>query len=248
MHKNKRINYLCKNYFTKEFPGYEIENKWTLLNQETVLTILKLKEDILNNNWHPYKLQRCMGKLTTGIKFFKFNFLFWGIEKNNKWQQVAMVAESSNSKYFINFKKEGKILHCKNITLKNPPYIRKETRKDCWINYNSMINEIKSIHPKAKLMGKMTREKCSLFITNVLSHRNFCLSADKCEINNSILSQLEIEYKGRNGIWFFNHFFSKIEILKEYNNINSILEKDYFDLIKPTKIKKFYWIINHLKI
>lgn len=235
-------------HFTKEFPGYEIESKWTLLNQVSVLTILKWSEDISFGIWEPYKIQKSMGQLPTGIRYFSIEFVFWGVYIDGVWREIAKAAKSPwrQNHYLLAFKEDEESFLSNFPITTHRPLKRKELRKGDWIDYQTMTSRVTSVARNATIIGKMVRERCSVYITNSVSFRNFCLSADRCESQDSILSQVEIEYKGRNGIWFWHPDLSGIEILNEFQILHSILENQYPGLLLPTTIKKFQWIINSL--
>lgn len=242
-------NQLQINYFTKEFCGYEIESKFLVLNQSPVLTFFELYSDINDFGWDPYVVQRCMGSLRTDIRFFGLEFIFWGANINDNWEQAAMAAISPwrKDRYLLALKSNTEELNY--FRPKEIPnlVIRKEIRDGRWINENEMIKKIKLANPKAEMIAKIFREKCSIYVTNKNSLRNFCLSADICYLQNNTLSQVEIEYKGRNGLWIKNHYISAKEIVNEFSTLHWIIRTRYPKMLFPDKITKFQWIINCLK-
>lgn len=236
-------------YFTKEFPDYEIESKWTLLNQSPVLTLLKLMNDIASGLWDSYKIQRCMGQMPSGIRFFDVKFIFWGVCVDGVWREVAKAAKCPWHKnyYLLAFKNEEEFFVSDMSNFPQCPLKRRESRSGSWIDYQTMVNQVNLDSPGAMIIGEIQRERCSIYITNTKSYRNFCLSADRCKFQSSILSQVEIEYKGRNGIWFWHPMISELEILNEFRELHKILQLKYRGLILPTTTKKFRWIVDCLE-
>lgn len=230
-----------KEYFTKEFSEYEIESKWVLLTQNPVSALLMFMKDIAMGLWSPYAIQRCMGKLPIGVRFFSVDFIFFGNYDNDVWHEIAKAAVSpwQTDRYLLAFK--GKEEYFNFVADMHYPLKRKEQRSGDWIDYDTMMNQIKFVAPDVATVGKIKRERCSIYITNPFSFRNFCLSADKCVFQESILSQVEVEYKGRNGIWLNNA--SEAAILREFQILHSILEKYYSDILLPTTYRKFQWIV-----
>lgn len=236
-------------YFTKEFSGYEIESKWTLLNQSPVPTILGWMSDIALGLWSPYKIQKCMGRMPNGIRFFDVQFIFWGVYIDGIWREIAKAAKCPWHKdyYLLSFKSEEEFFMSNVPNFPHWPLKRRESRSGDWIDYQNMVNQVRLNSPGATIIGEIQRERCSIYITNANSYRNFCLSADKCRFQNSILSQVEIEYKGRNGIWFWHPNISEIEILNEFQELHTILQLKYCGLISSTTTKKFQWIVDCLE-
>jgi len=229
-------------YFTKEFPGYEIESKWFLSTQTPVLTMLQFLTDIEKGYWSPFRVQKTMGSMPVGIRYLELDFHFFGKFENERWRQVAMVAQiPGQNRYQLAFKGGENLLFADRMLLSHPPFIRKETRKGNWVSEEQMFQEIRIQEPNAKFVGTTTRIKCSVYITNAQSYRNFNLSADLCHSKGCYpLSQIEVEYKGRSGIWLPDR--TGAEILKEFSFFNCIMENHYRNISEPTLETKFRWI------
>ncbi|MFH1611914.1 MAG: hypothetical protein ABH887_01470 [bacterium] len=161
------------------------------------------------------------------------------------WEEVAKAAKSPwrENKYLLAFKGVQQAFQFSDIENFHYPLKRKESRKGDWICYDNMIKQIQSVFPNAREVGMIRRERCSIYITNYLTFRNFCLSADLCSFLQSKLSQVEVEYKGRNGLWLCG---TEREILREFELLHAILENNYSDVICPTRMRKFNWIIDCL--
>lgn len=232
---------LSRVYFTKEFPGFEIESKWTLLTQNPVPVLLKMRSDILEGWWQNFNVAVAMGKLPVGTRFFDLTFQFWGAKQNDSLEQVAMVAcLPSEDRYQLAFKSpQQQPLRLSHI-LRNPPLARLESRTGNWISYAKVVEEIRIVAPHAQMVGEMKRQKCFTYITSTKSYRNFSISADLCHNGYRSLSQVEVEYKGRNGCWIPDR--TGDEIIQDFSEIHLILEKLYGDILIPTNQTKFKWI------
>lgn len=239
----KAITTIQIEYFTKEFPGYEIESKWSLLSQTPVITMLQFLVDIEKGYWSHFKVQKTMGFLPVGIRYLELNFHFFGKYENGHWEQVAMVAQIPGKNSFqLAFKRGGDSFCLGETSLSHSPLIRKESRKGNWISEKQMLREIKIREPDARFVATMARAKCSVYITNAQSYRNFNLSGDLCHGQGCYpLSQIEIEYKGRSGIWLPDR--TGAEILKEFAVFNCIIEDRYRDICTPSMKTKFEWLL-----
>lgn len=232
---------LSQVYFTKEFPGFEIESKWKLLTENPVPTLLRMRSDVQNGAWQCYEVSTSMGKLPVGIRFFNLRFQFWGVEKNEGMEQVAMVAcIPSKDKYQLAFKSRQQQPLKSLIPISNPPLLRPESRTGKWISNTEVVKEIQKVHPGAKMVGEIMRQKCFTYITSRQSYRNYSISADLCHHKDKSLSQVEIEYKGRRGCWLPD--MTGVQIVQDFTEIHLILEKLYGAIITPTSQTKFDWI------
>lgn len=184
-------------YFTQEMAGFEIESKWSLNSYAPVPTIIKLQEDINANKWHPYLQVKTMGVAPISLRYFQLEILFFGFQQNNNWQQIAMAAKFPGRDLYLVTYKDSSNYKAMPHRLYNPPLIRQESRRKVWLSYKQMLKQIQGKNPGAKYVGTLVREKCSIFLTNSQTFRNFTLSADLSTCNSAVLSQVEIEYKGR---------------------------------------------------
>lgn len=240
----KHSTALSKVYFTKEFPGFEIESKWTLLTQNPVPILMGMRSDIQKGLWQDYEVATAMGKLPVGVRFFDMKFQFWGTEQNGNLEQVAMVAcLPDKDRYQLAFKSRQKKLLYASPSLHNPPLVRPESRTGAWINNNEVIKEIHRVFPRAYVVGEIRRQKCFTYFTSKRSYRNFSVSADFCYYSNKSLSQVEIEYKGRRGCWLPDT--TGVEIIQDFVEIHLILEQLYSNILIPTSQTKFEWITDN---
>lgn len=232
---------LSRIYFTKEFPGFEIESKWTLLTQNPVPVLLEMYSDILKGRWQNFNIAVAMGKLPAGIRFFDIIFQFWGAEQNGNLEQVAMIAcLPTIDRYQLAFKSPQRQPLRSSHTLCNPPLVRLESRSGGWISYTKVVDKIKAVASHARVVGEIRRQKCFTYITSTKSYRNFSISTDLCHNGRQSLSQVEVEYKGRNGCWMPDTIGDGI--IQDFSEIHSILERLYGDILIPTSQTKFKWI------
>lgn len=230
-------------YFTKEFQGFEVESKWQLLTENPVTTILQFMADMQAGCWDLVHVAKSMGKLPVGLRYFELQFEFWAIQNESAgYRQVAMVAVVPGADMFqVAFKEGGlpKFL-CTCRELLNPPLIRQEERKGNWVKKQEATTLILNRFPNAKKVATMTRQKCYVYVYNAESYRNFSISADLCRYKSETLSQVEIEYKGRNGIWLpdITGYYIALDFLK----IHKILTERYGEILRPTTQTKFEWL------
>lgn len=236
---------LGTHYFTKEFPGFEIESKWKLRTENPVPTVLEFVSDIHSGLWGCFSLAKTMGKLSVGVRFFEFKFDFWAIPIDSiprkGFNQVAMVAgKIGTNLHQVAFKTTGSRLRFEEIMMINPPLIRPEDRKGDWISEQETISRIRYRHPAAEKIASITRQKCYAYIQSGDSYRNFSISADLCYSGSETLSQVEIEYKGRSGIWLPDT--TGHQIVLDFKKIHMILVERYNHVLEPTTQTKFQWI------
>jgi hypothetical protein len=235
---------LSTTYFTKEFSGYEIESKWTLLTQNPVPTIFRFMSDLNTGLWDGFSITKTMGSLPTGFRYLELPFDFWAVPEKGKWRQVAMVAKAPWHNLFLVAFKEGRstLFPGKEAEGINLPLLRREERKGDWISEQDTIQLIVSRFPSAQKLACMSREKASVYISHKETFRNFCISADRCSCKNRVLSQVEVEYKGRSGIWIPDT--TGQFILRDFSVIHDTLVKCYGDILVPTVKTKFEWIMS----
>lgn len=233
-------------FFTKEFAGFEVESKWRLLTENPVLTVLRFMADIHSGRWEHIQVAKSMGKLPVGLRYFELHFDFWATPCNTSamcYRQVAMVAVIPGANLYQVAFKEGdsaKLL-CDGKGLSNPPLVRREERKGDWIRESDSTARILKHFPNAEKVATMIRQKCFVYLHNAKSYRNFSVSADLCQSGKRTLSQVEIEYKGRSGVWSPDMFGHQIAL--DFLNIHDVLVGRYGDILVPTTQTKFEWIM-----
>ncbi|GEM_PF-6767600 len=233
-------------FFTKELFGFEVESKWRLLSENPVPTILRFMADINSGQWSLVQVAKSMGKLPVGLRYFELQFDFWAIfdEVNTlQYRQIAMVAIMPGTNMYQVAFKEGSStkLLCDGRGFSNPPLIRREERKGDWIREHDAVTLILSRFPDAEKVATMVRQKCFVYVHNTKSYRNFSVSADFCWQGHKVLSQVEIEYKGRNGVWLPD--MTGHQVALDFLQIHEILSERYADILVPTTQTKFEWIM-----
>jgi hypothetical protein len=233
-------------FFTKEFAGFEVESKWQLLTENPVPTILRFMADIHSGKWEHIQVAKSMGKLPVGLRYFELHFDFWATPDNTStihYRQVAMVAVLPGANlHQVAFKESDSArLLFDGKGLSNPPLVRREGRKGDWIRESDSIARILKHLPNAEKVATMIRQKCYAYVHDVKSYRNFSISADLCRSRSKTLSQVEIEYKGRNGVWLPDTV--GYQIAQDFLHIHEILSERYGNILVPTTQTKFQWIM-----
>ncbi|HHT9130101.1 MAG TPA: hypothetical protein ACFYEC_04455 [Candidatus Brocadiaceae bacterium] len=234
-------------FFTKEFHGFEVESKWLLLTENPVPTILQFMTDVCEGYWDPFHAAKSMGKLSIGLRYFDLQFDFWAIKNHlssrSEYRQIAMVAVIPGADmYQVAFKEGGPVKFlCDGQGFSNPPLIRREDRRGDWVKEKDAVVIINRRFPRAEKLASINRQKCYIYVHNVESYRNFSISADLCRLGSRTLSQVEVEYKGRNGIWLPDTTGHLIAL--DFLLIHEILAERYKKILLPTIQTKFEWII-----
>lgn len=237
---------LSTSFFTKEFKGFEVESKFRLLTENPVPTVLRFMADIHSGKWGPMQVAKMMGKLPVGLRYFDLQFDFWAVQKTDMslgYCQVAMVAIVPGANLHQVAFKEGdtsRTLRGSEEFL-NPPLVRREERKGDWVRGRDAVALILKRFPNASKVATMKRQKCFVYVHNAESYRNFSVSADLCRSGSRTLSQVEIEYKGRNGVWLPDAF--GYQITQDFVFIHKVLSEQYGTILVPTTQTKFEWIM-----
>jgi len=245
VHERERRT-LSTSFFTKEFTGFEVESKCQLLTENPVSTILRFMADIHSGKWGHIQVAKSMGKLPVGLRYFELHFDFWAVPDKTSglcYRQVAMVAViPGENLYQVAFKEgDSAKLLCDGKSLSNPPLVRREERKGDWIRESDSTARILKHFPNAEKVATMIRQKCYVYIHNTRSYRNFSVSADICRSISKTLSQVEVEYKGRSGVWLPDTFGCQIAL--DFLHIHGVLNGRYGNILVPTAKTKFQWIM-----
>lgn len=254
---NERNTALSKDYFTKEFPqGWEVEWKGNLFTHDPSGFIFQLYEIVSEGKLSPYKLSSSLGSLPLNIRVFDYIFHFYGHKEQNVWIEDFVLAQPHETDVFIpRIKKSVPIQRFE--SLNSNVIIRLEKQKEDLKNKFSgnlikgFVDEFETKNNiKTELVGTIKRERHSFYITNMESNRNWGILADRSILISSpkknVLSQVEFEYKGRNGISYTN-LLSQTEAIQEMDNLGSELTiKTGVDRLIPTRLTKFEWITSLL--
>lgn len=238
---------LSTTFFTKEFPGFEIESKWRLLTENPAPTILRFMADMRVGDWNPIRVASSMGEVPI-LRYSEVQIDFWAIRSRSDmeksyYRQVAMVFVAPGlNLYLINFKEDGVARQLyESLGFLNPPLVRREERKGGWIREQEAAILILNRFPSAEKVATMIRQKCYVYAHNAESCRNFSVSADLCYCGSRTLSQVEIEYIGRSGVWLPDT--TGCQIALDFLQIHKILDGQYGDILIPTTQTKFEWIL-----
>lgn len=241
-------NALQVGYFTREVPGYEVEAKYTITDMEPWLNLCQMAYDISLGLWMPYIRQKAMGSMSTETRYLDLTVEFWGSKDDlGGWRQLAMCIKNpwQQDRYMVVFKDNGHVLRTGQYTdMVFGPLIRREESRYQWMEKSEAIALMMSNNAKAQPIGVVHRQKYSLYITNQQSYRNYCLSCDLCYANGHKLSQLELEYKGRNGLWYVYPEFARAEIVHEYEQLHALMVSRYSRSIISTSLTKFDWLLS----
>ncbi len=238
---------LSTTFFTKEFPGFEVESKWQLLTENPVPTVLRFMADMRGGDWSPIRVASSMGEVPI-LRYSEVQIEFWAIRSRSDmgkpyYRQVAMAfVPLGLNMYLVNFKEGGvsRQLH-ESLRFLNPPLVRREERKGGWVREQEAVTFILNRFPGAEKVATMIRQKCYVYAHNVESYRNFSVSADLCRCGSRTLSQVEIEYIGRSGVWLPDT--TGCQIVLDFLQIHKILSERYGDILVPTTRTKFEWIL-----
>lgn len=234
-------------FFTKEFPGFEIESKWRLLTENPVPTIFRFMADIHTGDWSPIRVASSMGEVPI-LRYSEVQIDFWAIRSRSDMgkpyrRQVAMAFTAPGlDMYLVSFKEDGVARQLyESLRFLNPPLVRREERKGGWIREQEATTLILNCFPSAEKVATMIRQKCYVYAHNAESYRNFSVSADLCYCGLRTLSQVEIEYIGRSGVWLPDT--TGCQIALDFLQIHKILNRQYGDILIPTTQTKFEWIL-----
>lgn len=231
-------------YFTREVPGYEVEMKYAIVNREPWLSLCQMMNGINLGLWDPFLRQRSMGAMSSQTRYLDLLVEFWGVEISGVWQQTAMCIKHpwQSDKYMVVFKNTGSILSEIFREIGSAPLMRREESRYQWMDRTTAVSYIRKRARMAQPVGTVRRQKYSIYIYNRQTYRNYCLSCDICVSGGQILSQMEIEYKGRSGMWFVHTDMAIEEIAIEYRLLQSILKQLYGAALLPTTVTKFDWL------
>ena len=234
-------------FFTKEFPGFEIESKWRLLTENPVPTVLRFMADMCVGDWGPIRVASSMGDVPI-LRYSEVQIDFWatgnrsGMRKPYYRQVATAFTVPGLNMYLVNFKEDGVARQlCESLRFLNPPLVRREERKGGWVREQEAVALVLNHFPSAEKVATMMRQKCYVYAHNAESWRNFSVSADLCYCGPRILSQVEIEYIGRSGIQWPDT--TGCQIAFDFLQIHKILSGRYGDILVPTTQTKFELIL-----
>ncbi len=175
-----------------------------------------------------------------------FHFDYYGYDDGEKPRQVFhLIHHESTPKFWI----RRKLLIAQPQGVSCLPLVRKEekTQVDNFYTdeyagpiaeqYGDLLG--RDVH----LLGRLTRRKYYLFLRNDGSQRIYNIGLDFCEFSNKQMSQLEIEYKGKDrdateGFGDLSHLMNEFDQLN-----NTLLLSSCGNSLERTSLTKFEWMM-----
>jgi hypothetical protein len=240
-------------YFTKEFPSdWEVEWKGNLLTLDPAGFIYRAYELAAEGDLNHFVLPKSLGKLPLGLSFFDIYFYYYGHESDHGWVEDFVLAQLPGFPFFIPRIKQSVATPDLDLKAANI-VIRQERKKDLsgafpTTHLPRFIQSFEENHKVTpQFIGILRRERYSFYLHNQVSLRNWELLADRCQsiepFRTVRLGQVEFEYKGRDGIWSRN-ILNQQAVLDEAEILsNKLIESFGPDIIQPTNLTKFEWLI-----
>jgi len=226
--------------FTNEVPGNEVEAKLQIINVDQPLSITdRLFSDILEGRVPSFA--GMTGKEV--LKEWEFRFINYGYKRDGKLEEALVVVIDPNTDSFA-VKKKGNP-----TTTEGPALIRSENVYK-YLGPFSDETEVGIINEEQEKtglelirVGEVARRKRYTYISNKVTGRNYKVGADICRSSGCQMSQFEIEYMGRTGKVLTTDCTVR-EIMGEIGAIKSFLFERYKDVLVPTNLTKFQWLVS----
>ncbi len=234
---------LSRKYFSRDIEKEEIEIKFNLLNLDPFRFIFQTDKWFKDGELKPFFRQFCLGKQKTGIQEWKNKVSFYGQKSKNDLQQILMLGHSAfNKKLYFPVVKIFKLSRVKSESVLTRYENKSFSRWMTLSEFDELRKRLeRKLNIKISLLGTMQREKIWFYVGNSETYRNFSINADRCiSEKRPILSQLEIEYKGRAGIYLSE---GKMAVIEETVNLGRLLSKKS-NMLQPTNLTKAQWITN----
>jgi len=244
-------------YFTKEFPpDWEIEWKGNLSTLDPAGFIYRAYGFVTEGCLNPFMLPKSLGRLPLGLSYLGINFHYYGHEDEHGWIEDFVLAQPPGLPFFI-----SRIKTNVSVPGLNPEgvgvVIRQERKEDLRgafpaSHLQRFIRDFEvNQRVRTQFVGTLYRERYSFYLHNQTSFRNWSLLADRCqpiEPHKTVqFGQVEFEYKGIDGISSRN-VFTQQAVLDEAVLLSNILIKHFgVDIIQPTSITKFKWLLQQKK-
>lgn len=243
-------------YFSKEFPSnWEVEWKANLATLDSAGFIFKAYDLVAEEQFFPFVHPKSLGELLLGMRYFDVWFHYFGHQEEKGWVEDFVLAQPPEFPIFIPRIKIGIELPHLN-TEKYGVSIRQEIKvglkgafhKRKLESFKQAFEAERGI--ESRFLGTLRRERYSFYLSNSETCRNWSLVADRSQPINPIgkeqIAQIEIEYKGRDGISLANPLAQR-KVLEEMDVLGKIVASHFgSQFIQPTKLTKFEWLINLL--
>lgn len=231
-----------KNIIT-EFKGFEIEEKFQLVEIPKPSFLAKLKDTLLRDS----RFESYMGLESLE---WVFDFDYYVFKKQGKINQAfVIVHHSSTPKFWIRKKGALETFPIAGKTFQAWVVKRKETevlKNKFFLNQDVkqiIRDEERKLGVRPFFLARLTREKYYTFLKNIRTGRVYSLSLDFCYAFDQIISQLEIEYKWRDKKFTFE--FEEIDsILKEFQLFSELLlSAQIGSRLTTTRLTKYEWLL-----
>lgn len=237
MRRNSEV-LLAVDYFTKELPGLEAETKMELLTLDPVSFILDLTEEFESGAYFPLLRQHTLGTLPTGIKSFSYEITYYGSSEEEGLKETFGLVKHPTRDFYLLKKKGSESEEDCGMVL-----IRKEEKDDLSTPLTSKEADLLISSGPFIRVGSLERERYGFYAFNSESWRNFGIVADRVTSGENQIAQVEIEYKGRAGV-FPVLPCTRIEIVKELEEIALAVQQKHKNILRPTRLTKFGWLLS----
>lgn len=229
-------------YFTKEASGYELENKFELSTLDPTGFIYRLDSLLNRQHLQPLGRQFAMGKQPSGIQMWQYQISFYGYEHAGLVTQLLMSVHDPNGKFKVPIMKistpgqnqvQDSMVRFEDKSISKPLNPAK---------FAGLLERLSNQFGHAIVcFGTMERTKIWLYVTNTKTHSNFGVSADLCTAQNRPpLSQVEVEFKGRNGLWWPRDHEC---VVNELGEVSTIINSVFRDWLVSSSRTKLEWLL-----
>jgi len=233
---------LACEYFTKEAVGYQLENKFGLLTLDPTGFIYRLDSFLNCQHLRPLTRQFAMGNQPSGIQMWQYLISFYGFKTEGLVTQLLMAVHDPNGKFKVPIMKvstpgqnqiQDSMVRLEDKSISKPHSPTKFT--DLLERLSDEFGQL------VVCFGTMQRTKTWLYVTNSLTHSNYGVSADLCIAQNRLpLSQVEVEFKGRNGLWRPR---DRNCVVTELGEVSNIVCSAFLDWLVPSSRTKLEWLL-----
>jgi hypothetical protein len=241
-------------HFSKEFPSnWEIEWKANLATLDPAGFIFRANDLLGGESFTQFWYTKSLGNASLGIRYFDLLFHYFGHKRDGEWIEDFVLAQPDGIPILIPRVKtnvDSSMYGDKGVGI----VIREETKFgiagafpfDKIDYYKQEFNRKAEV--ETSFVGTLQRERYSFFLSNLKSHRNWSLVSDRCKsIEPSVgklIAQVEVEYKGRDGISPCNLITQK-EALGELNELANLIVNNFGEeVVQPTLQTKFEWLLD----
>lgn len=227
--------------FTRDVSGREVEIK-LLTSDLQPMRFIKDLEILFSEEWNGFIRQWDLGTQDTSTRSWSVPISYHGVQfSDGDIQQVLMLAHGPLSLVVLptiktyrlsGLAQEGVLNRCEDKT--------HSYKMPIW-KYWSLVRKLEMEYGKIKSFGRLKRTKWWFYITCTESGRNYSVTLDHVVARNrSSMTQLELEYKGRQGV----HKPEGVDPIRQELGLLSQKLSDHFGLTQTT-LTKLQWIIQN---